>query len=214
MTGAVTASPLVLPAPQIEWSNLVAIFVLFGGAALSVLLEALVPRRARRSVQIALTILVLIAALVAVIVPWSRGDHLLAGEGALALDGPTCATWSMLMVFGLGTVLLFAERMGGAQTSFVANASSVPGSALERESEEARREHTEVFPLLLFCLFGMMLFAASNGLFHVRANLFAQHVVDFEHFQIGNVLLTLGTHKVVLKKVRLDALFAKRGLTT
>ncbi|MEA5637536.1 MAG: proton-conducting transporter membrane subunit, partial [Cutibacterium granulosum] len=164
MTGAVTASPLVLPAPQIEWSNLVAIFVLFGGAALSVLLEALVPRRARRTVQIALTILVLIAALVAVIVPWSRGDHLLAGESALALDGPACATWSMLMVFGLGTVLLFAERMGGAQTSFVANASSVPGSALERESEEARREHTEVFPLLLFCLFGMMLFAASNDL--------------------------------------------------
>ena len=52
MTGAVTASPLVLSAPQIEWSNLVAIFVLFGGAAVSVLLEALVPRRARRSVQI------------------------------------------------------------------------------------------------------------------------------------------------------------------
>ena len=164
MTGAVTASALVLQAPQIEWSNLVAIFVLFGGAAVSVLLEALVPRRARRSVQIALTTLVLIAALVAVIVPWSRGDYLLAGESALALDGPTYATWSMLMVFGLGTVLLFAERMGGAQTSFVANASSVPGSALERESEEARREHTEVFPLLLFCLFGMMLFAASNDL--------------------------------------------------
>ena len=70
----------------------------------------------------------------------------------------------LLMVFGLGTVLLFAERMGGAQTSFVANASSVPGSALERESEEARREHTEVFPLLMFSVGGMMLFVSANDL--------------------------------------------------
>ena len=57
------------------------------------------------------------------------------------------------------------------------------------------------------------LFAASNGLFHVLANLLAKHVVDFEHFDIGNALLTLGTHKVVLKEVRLDALFTKGRLT-
>ena len=55
--------------------------------------------------------------------------------------------------------------------------------------------------------------AAANGLFHVLANLLAKHVVDFEHFDIGNALLTLGTHKVVLKEVRLDALFTKGRLT-
>ena len=47
---------------------------------------------------------------------------------------------------------------------FAAQAAAVPGTIAEREAVEARVEHTEVYPLALFALSGMMLFPASNNL--------------------------------------------------
>ena len=40
----------------------------------------------------------------------------------------------------------------------------MPGTPAEREAIELKAEHTEVFPLALFALSGMMLFPASNDL--------------------------------------------------
>ena len=40
----------------------------------------------------------------------------------------------------------------------------MPGTQAEREAIEFKVEHTEVFPLALFALSGMMLFPASNDL--------------------------------------------------
>ncbi len=156
--------PLDIQAPHIEWSALMPLFLVVGGAAIETLVEAFVPRASRRPVQLGLTTIVLLAALGSVLTGWTHAGYKLAGVGSLALDAPTYATWLLLLVFSLGTVALFAERMGGVQTSFVASASTVPGSPLEQEAVEAHQEHTEVYPLLLFSIFGMMAFAASNDL--------------------------------------------------
>ena len=61
--------------------------------------------------------------------------------------------------------MMFAERkIEVGVSAFAASASAVPGTLAEREAIAARSEHTEVFPLALFALCGMMIFPASNDL--------------------------------------------------
>ncbi len=62
-------------------------------------------------------------------------------------------------------MLLFAERsIDGGLSAFAGQAAAVPGSEAEREGTLAKVEHTEVFPLTLFAVGGMMLFASANDL--------------------------------------------------
>ncbi|MET0929982.1 MAG: NADH-quinone oxidoreductase subunit NuoN, partial [Aeromicrobium sp.] len=93
----------------------------------------------------------------------ARGQ--VAAEGAITVDGPGVFTWGILLVFALMSMLLFAERrLEGGLSAFAGRAADAPGSAAEAEAVKLRVEHTEVFPLALFALVGMMLFASSNDL--------------------------------------------------
>ena len=63
------------------------------------------------------------------------------------------------------SVLLFAERrLEGGLTGFAGQAAALPGTDAEREASTQGIEHTEVFPLMLFAVSGMLLFPASNDL--------------------------------------------------
>ena len=156
---------LEIPAPTLEWMLLSPLLVIFGAGCVGVLLEAVVPREYRYVVQAALAFIAVLAALGLTIVNWIDGQPQLAAMGLIAVDGPAFVFWTLLLIFGLGGVALFAERaLGGGQSAFASSASTVPGSPLEREADRLRREHTEVFPLLLFSLFGMMIFATANDL--------------------------------------------------
>lgn len=140
------------------------IVVLLGGMV-GVVLEVSVPRLTRSTSQAAWTLIVLIVALGWTLIDWARGGAKLAAGSALAADGPAWATWSLLLVFGGLASLLFAERrVGGGDSPFAPSASAVPGSQAERVAIAARQEHSEVFPLLLFSIGGMMIFAAANDL--------------------------------------------------
>src|SRR5699024_10900858 len=89
----------------------------------------------------------------------------IGGEGSLAFDGPAILTWGLLLIFGLLSIMLFAERtLDGGQSGFTGRAGDPPGSAGEAEAVAARVEHSEIFPLAMFAVAGMMLFAASNDL--------------------------------------------------
>lgn len=155
---------LDVAAPHLEWGPLAPVFVLMAGACVAVLVEAFVPRSGRRPTQIIVTVATLVVAIASTLTTIARGTRIVAGQGTLAPDGPTLATWVILLATGLGTVVLFAERVGTTQTAFVASASSVPGSPLEAKAEQEHREHTEVYPLLMFAALGMMCFAAANDL--------------------------------------------------
>ncbi len=157
-------APLDVTAPTIQYGILAPLLILMIAACVSVLVEAFVPRASRRPVQIGLTLVCLLAALVSTLTSWIAAKYQLAAEQTLSLDAPTYATWSLLLVFSIGVVALFAERTGGAETAFVASAASVPGSAMEREAAAAHQEQTEVYPLMMFSVLGMMMFAASNEL--------------------------------------------------
>ena len=158
-------SPLEITVPAMEWLLEAPLITLLVGATLGVLVEAVAPRAHRYVLQAGLAVLVIVVALGLTIYNWVGGQYRIAAPGSVAVDGPAYFFWSLLLLVGLGGVALFAERaVAGGVSAFAASAATVPGSPLEREAEKQHREHTEIFPLILFALFGMLLFAAANDL--------------------------------------------------
>lgn len=154
---------LEITAPTIEWSLLLPLLVVFGGAVLGVIVEAFAPRSARYVLQTSIASIAIIGAGAALSVKLADFQPQKLAMDTVSYDGPTLIFWLLLLVFALGGVALFAERgVSDGQSAFAASASSAPGSPMEREAIRLRREHTEVFPLLLFALLGMMLFASAN----------------------------------------------------
>jgi NADH-quinone oxidoreductase subunit N len=155
----------MITAPDLEYGLLLPFIVIFGAACLGVGVEALVPRRLRLSVQLGLTFTAIGVALVLTVLNWLSKEDTVTAVGSVAIDGPTYFIWALLLVFGAMSFLGFAERRteNGASV-FTPQGATVPGSSAEREAIAARVEHTEVFPLGLFALCGMMLFPASNDL--------------------------------------------------
>lgn len=154
---------LEIQAPTVEWVPLLPLIVLFAGAVIGVLIEAFVPRGVRYALQTAVTGIAILGAGAAVAVALADFEPAKIAMDAISYDGPTLIFWLMLLLFGLGGLALFAERgVGEGQSAFAPSAAAVPGSPLEREAVRLKREHTEVFPLLLFSLLGMMLFASAN----------------------------------------------------
>ncbi|GAB7005848.1 NADH-quinone oxidoreductase subunit NuoN [Nocardioides sp. AN3] len=157
--------------PHLEYGQLWPLLVVFGVACVGILVEAFVPRRSRYLTQVGLTVVGLLVALGGTIgvgvgldeLSGARG--LVAGEGALSIDGPSVYLWGLVLISAIGGVLLFAERrLEGGVTVFAGQAAAVPGTTAEREASTRGLEHTEVYPLLLFAVGGMMLFPAANDL--------------------------------------------------
>ena len=147
-----------------QYLAIVPLLIVAVGALLGVLAEALVPRGHRFTVQVWLTCLVILAALVFTGRDWYDKDaRHLAGLGSLSLDAATLLCWFGLLIFALGAVILAAQRFGGA-LSFTAMAVAAPGSPDEQEAEAGGSEHTEVFPIMLFALLGMLVFPAASDL--------------------------------------------------
>lgn len=140
------------------------LLVLLGGT-IAIIFEGAVPRLVRPTVQAAWTLLVLLGAFCWTLYGWTVYQPQLTAMNALTLDGPAQLAWMLLLFFAALGALLFAERrVGGGESPFAPNASAVPSSQVEREAIAARQEQTEVFPLLLFSVAGMMVFVAANDL--------------------------------------------------
>lgn len=156
---------LEMTVPTLEWRALAPILLVFAAACLGILLEAVLPRFLRFIAQIILVIGTVAASLAFLTINWRGGYIGRLAMGSITLDGPAYFSWAALLVFGLLAFMLFGERtLNGGVTTFAASAASVPGSAEETESSLARREHTEVFPLGMFALTGMMVFASASDL--------------------------------------------------
>jgi len=160
--------------PVIEYSRLYPLLIVFGVAAVGVLVEAFLPRDRRYLVQVVLAVLGLGGALagtilVAADLDVAAGDltarGLVAAEGAVSIDGPTVFIWGVLLALSILSVLLFAERrLEGGITAFAGQAAALPGTEAERQASTRGIEHTEIFPLAMFAVGGMMLFPAANDL--------------------------------------------------
>jgi NADH-quinone oxidoreductase subunit N len=160
-------------APTINYFSISPVLITLGAATLGVLVEAFVPRGRRYGVQVLLSLAGLVAAIVMAVLVFSRlhpGDHTpkpgkIEAMGALAVDGPALFCWLLVLVLAVLSVLLFAERtLEGGVTAFAGQAAALPGTEAEREASTQGLEHTEVFPLLMFAVSGMLMFPAADDL--------------------------------------------------
>lgn len=161
-------------APTIEYAQLAPVLIVVIGAVLGILVEAFVPRKARYHTQLLLTVVALAAAFAAV-VSLAAGGYAttkaqIAAMGAIATDGPTLFLQGTILLVAVVAVFTFAERRldptahGRRVDSFAAQAGTVPGSDSEKAAVRAGFTTTEVFPLTLFSVAGMLVFPAANDL--------------------------------------------------
>lgn len=161
-----------VPAPVIEYGQLSPFLIVLGVAVLGVLVEAFLPRRARYGTQLALALGGQLAALAAVVwVHTGLGDSPgnTAAVGSLVVDRPALFLQGLLLLIGILGVLLIAERRIGAGDesgldAFTPQASAAPGSVAEKVAAKAVVAQTEIFPLTMFALGGMLLFPAADDL--------------------------------------------------
>ncbi|MCI4044667.1 MULTISPECIES: NADH-quinone oxidoreductase subunit NuoN [unclassified Streptomyces] len=174
-SGVTSAAPgTSFTAPKIEYTQLMPVLIIVGAAVLGILVEAFVPRRARYHAQLFLTV-VAVAASFAAIVGLAAGGYgttkaQIAAMGAIAIDGPTLFLQGTILLVAMVAVFTFAERRldptahGNRVDSFAAQAGAVPGGEGEKAAVRAGFATTEVFPLLLFSVAGLLVFPAANDL--------------------------------------------------
>ncbi|MEU7904212.1 NADH-quinone oxidoreductase subunit NuoN [Actinoplanes sp. NPDC049118] len=151
-----------LKLPEINYGALSPMLILFGAACLGILLEAILPRHRRNVIQLGLALVALVAALVAVIL--CRGTRTLTIGGAVAIDGPTLFLQGSILLLGLVALLLIGERSVETGGAFVAQAAITVGSQKDLKQASGEPGATEVYPLAVFALGGMLLFVSANDL--------------------------------------------------
>ena len=158
--------------PTIEYFELSPILIVLGVACAGVLVEAFAPRHLRYLIQTLLAIAGIVGALVMTVVVGLNLDDVggtaigkLTAEGAIAVDGPSVFLWGTILALALTGVFLFAERhIDGGVSAFAGQAAALPGTEAERLASTRGLEHTEVYPLMLFSVGGMLIFPAANDL--------------------------------------------------
>ncbi len=143
-------------APSLEYSVLAPILVVFGGGIIGVLVEAFASARIRATLQLFITFGTLILALTQV---WRirSSSSTTAAVNSTIIDGPTIFLQGVILILAILAVALIADV-----DNFTPLASALPGSEEEKTAVLAGRQQTEVFPLTLFAVSGMLLFPAAN----------------------------------------------------
>lgn len=149
---------MIFTAPALSYTLLSPMLILFGGALLGVLVEAFVSKALRPVVQLTLSLGALILALIQV---WKiRGQQsLTAAMGSVIIDGPALLLQASILIISIISIFLIADT-----EHFTALPAALPGSEEERKATQTGDQVTEVYPLTLFAVAGMMLFPVASDL--------------------------------------------------
>ena len=149
---------MVFSPPSLEYSALAPMLVVLAGAVIGVIAEAFLAARHRSSVQLAISVGTLVLAFAQVF--RLRGTETAsAALTSVVIDGPVLFMQGTILVLAFFSLLLISDG-----DHFVAQASAIPGSAEERGALQVGKTQTEIYPLTLFAVAGMMLFPAANDL--------------------------------------------------
>lgn len=145
-------------APALSYSLLAPILIVLGGAVLGVIVEAFLSRAIRPTVQLSITLGTLVLALAQI---WRirHASSLTAAMGSVAVDGPAILLQGSILIIAILGVFLIAD-----QEHFTTLAAALPGSPEEREAQQGGEKLTEVYPLTLFAVAGMLLFPIATDL--------------------------------------------------
>lgn len=160
-----------------EYVALAPVLIPLTAGVVSILVEAFAPRASRRALQLPLVFGSLIVALVYALdnaaasitgtanlnAGQAFGLRQLAARDAVAIDGPGLFLQvTVLAVAILGAMLFAEQRVDPQGDAFAARAAALPGSEDERQFTAQGWMQTEVWPLFLFAVGGMVLFPIAN----------------------------------------------------
>lgn len=149
--------------PAIDYAALSPMIVIFAAAIISVLVEAFAPRTVRRFLQLLIVFGALFASGVLIIL--NAGTRTITAAGAVAIDGPALVLMGTIVLLAILGAALMAERaIDPVGDAFAARASSLPGSEDEKQLTQRGYLQTEIWPLTLFAVLGMLLFVTANNL--------------------------------------------------
>ena len=152
-------------APAIDLNAVMPVLIVLGAACIAVVLEAALPRPQRYPAQLGLALVAVVGAGAWTVYGGTKHHYSVTFAGAVAVDGFTYIVWGVLLALGLVSVLLMADRVSEPGGAFAAQASVRVGSTRDRtQTLVALPMQTEVFPLTLFAIGGMLVFPASSDL--------------------------------------------------
>lgn len=140
----------LLPAPSLDYQVLAPYLIMFAGAFIAIVFEALMKGRGRLLVQEVIAFLTIAATFGMLLVNWNESRFSVIGESILIYDKASSLMMSTLLFFSLLAFFLFT------------NHNSVEAGA--QPANRALRIESEIFPMGLFSVFGMMLFLSSGNL--------------------------------------------------
>lgn len=163
---AALAAPLdPIPTPDFDLVAVLPILIVMGAAVLSVVVEAALPRGGRHATQMTLSVLAILAAGVATVVLGVKGHYASTFSGAVAVDPATYVMWGCLLALSLVAVPVMGDRVVEKGGVFSPQAAAVIGSTRAKTALATKAPmHTEVFPLALFAVGGMLVFPAASDL--------------------------------------------------
>ncbi|TWP37315.1 NADH-quinone oxidoreductase subunit NuoN [Leekyejoonella antrihumi] len=149
---------------HIDYGAVAPMLIVFGTAMVGILVEAFVPRASRFWVQLPLAIAGMVVSLV-VLVTISRGHEVITAGGAVVIDAPALMLQGTVLVLSIIALLAMAEPLGTrSPDAFTQSGASVPGSPAEANAVRLGATSTEIFPLTMFAVGGMMLFPSASNL--------------------------------------------------
>lgn len=152
-------------APSVAWVALLPIIIVLGGAVIGVLIEAFVPNHAgRRLTNVIWSAIVILAAFFVTVVRWPGVLANAQVTGEYIDDTLTVAIQACLLVVAFFALLVMADRTVLKDGAFAAQPADRVGSGEESLSISKGYQRSEIFPLMLFSLGGMMMFPATESL--------------------------------------------------
>lgn len=154
-------------APAVNYGAIAPILIILTAACLGVLFEAFLPRHQRWGFQLGLSVVALVAAglSLGLYIKDAPAAGITTIAGSIAVDRPALFLWGTLLALGFGALLLIADRTVERGGYFIAQ-NPTGETTLTQRTQQALfgGMQTEVFPLTLFALGGMLVFTAANDL--------------------------------------------------
>lgn len=145
-------------APVLNYTLLSPILILLAGALIGVLVEAFASKALRPLMQLSVTVGTLVLSLAQL---WRIRNETstTAAMGSVVIDGPAILLQASILIIAIISIFVIADT-----DNFTALAAALPGSEEERHAVQTGNQVTEVYPLTLFAISGMMLFPVSTDL--------------------------------------------------
>jgi len=144
--------------PTLDYALLAPILIVLAGALVGVLVEAFAPRNSRPASQLFITLATLVLSLASLIRVRGKSSTT-AAMGSVSFDGAGLLLQASILIIAIIAVFLLAD-----QENFTALAAALPGSDEERTSLQQDLKVTEIYPLTLFAVAGMLLFPLATDL--------------------------------------------------